>query len=106
MGRFNKGLLLGGLLGAGLVWLQTTVQGKEIRKKIMDASNEVYEQALSAVLKSKEWKNITKSDFVKTVRETVARFPLTARMKEMVVSLVSRQWPRVKEEIQRRIKTL
>lgn len=104
MGRFNKGLFFGGLLGAGLVWLQTTKEGREMRKKILDTAERVYNQALEAVLKSKQWKSISKSDFVKTVKETVDRFPLADRMRETVVSLVSRQWPIVKQEIKRRVK--
>ncbi len=42
MGSFKKGLFLGGLLGAGLVWLNTTVKGKQIREKILVHADALY----------------------------------------------------------------
>ncbi|MEK7084784.1 MAG: hypothetical protein AAB932_06120, partial [Patescibacteria group bacterium] len=42
MGKFKKGLFLGGILGAGLMWLNTTTRGKEKREEIFDHAAEIY----------------------------------------------------------------
>ena len=31
MGKFKKGFLFGGLLGAGIMWMSTTKKGREVR---------------------------------------------------------------------------
>jgi len=35
MGNFKKGLFLGGLLGAGLMWLNVTPKGREMKAKLL-----------------------------------------------------------------------
>ncbi len=44
MGKFKKGIFLGGLLGAGLMWLNATPKGKEMRSKLMESMNPLYEE--------------------------------------------------------------
>jgi hypothetical protein len=39
MGNFKRGLFLGGLIGAAMMWLNVTPKGKEMRAKIMAESN-------------------------------------------------------------------
>lgn len=51
MGKFKRGLFLGGLLGAGLVWLNTTVKGKEIREKILGHVDVLYGELKESIKK-------------------------------------------------------
>ncbi len=60
MGKFKKGLFMGGLLGAGMMWLNTTKKGKETRDKLIDQSAEVYALLKDNILASDQYKNLYK----------------------------------------------
>jgi len=51
MGRFKKGLFLGGLIGAGLMWLNATVKGKEYRAKIIAHLDPLYRELKESIKK-------------------------------------------------------
>jgi len=103
MGMFKKGLLLGGLLGAGLMWLNTTGRGKEVRDKILDAAADVYVKLKKELLESKQYKQLQKNEYVKLVKEYVDKYAiengLAENVKNVVVKLVSSQWGKLKEEL-------
>ena len=42
MGKFNKGVVLGGVLGAAIVWLNTTTKGKQYRTQLVDQAADIY----------------------------------------------------------------
>lgn len=69
MGSFKRGLILGGVIGAGLAWLNLTKQGKVIRDEAIGHAAVVYEKVKKDVMKSPTWKKMKKSDLVVKVRE-------------------------------------
>ncbi|MBT4121093.1 MAG: hypothetical protein HOA57_00310 [Candidatus Magasanikbacteria bacterium] len=105
MGKFKKGLCLGGLLGAGLVWLNTTQKGRDMREQMLDHAAEVYVGLKEKVLVSKEYKNLNKNQYVKLVRESVNKYAvengLAENVKKMVVKVVSAQYKNLKGEMEK-----
>jgi len=105
MGKFKKGLCLGGLLGAGLVWLNTTQKGRDMREQMLDHAAEVYVGLKEKVLASKELKNLNKNQYVKMVKESVNKYAvengLAENVKNMVVKVVSAQYKNLKGELKK-----
>ncbi len=105
MGKFKKGMFLGGLLGAGLVWLSTTKKGKEMREEMLDHAAEVYVGLKDKVMASEEFKNLTKNQYVKLATEAVNKYAidngLAENVKNMVVKIVSAQYKNLKGEIKK-----
>ncbi len=103
MGKFKKGLCLGGLLGAGLVWLNTTQKGRDMREQMLDHAAEVYVGLKEKVLTSKELKNLNKNQYIKMVKESVNKYAvengLAENVKNMVVKVVSAQYKNLKGEM-------
>lgn len=99
MGRFNKGVFFGGLLGAGLVWLTSTTKGKKTRAQIMKHAEAIYPDVKKKVLSSKAWKTMTKHKYVQLVESTVEmyakRYALPPSVKRMLVKVVGAQWKHV-----------
>lgn len=90
MRKFNKGLVVGGFLGAGLMWLNTTKKGRDFRAQIMEAAHTVYEQIEEEILSSKQWDTMTKSAFVKRVQELVNTYAIENGMADSVKKLVEK----------------
>jgi len=105
MGKFKGGLILGGLLGAGLMWLSTTAKGKEVREKLMDQTAEVYENLKKQILTSAQYKKLNKNEYVKLVKESVDKYAikngLAENVKNMVIKIVSAQWQNLQNEIKK-----
>lgn len=103
MGKFNKGLLFGGLLGAGMVWLGTTKKGREMREKMIDYAADVYVEVKKKIVASEQWQTMTKSAYVQMVKDAVDKYAvqngLAESIKQMVVKLVSAQWANLKKEM-------
>ncbi|MFZ2189767.1 MAG: hypothetical protein WAV48_03235 [Candidatus Magasanikiibacteriota bacterium] len=102
---FKKGLLFGGLLGAGLMWLNTTKKGKEMRDEMLDHAAEVYVKLKDKVLSSDQYKNLTKNEYVKLAQELVNKYAidngLTENIKKMVEKLVVAQWNNLKGQMKK-----
>lgn len=102
MGKFKKGLLLGGLLGAGLMWLSVTKKGKEVREQILDHAAVVYPKIKAQVLSSDQYKKLNKNQYVKLVKEYVDKYAiengLAESVKNMVIKVVSAQYNKLREE--------
>ncbi len=103
MGKFKKGFVLGGLLGAGMAWMSLTPKGKEVKEKLLDQSAEVYEEVKKTVMASDEWKKMNKQKYVAMVREVVNKYAvengLAEKTRDMIVKLVSSQWKNIQKEI-------
>ncbi len=50
MGTFKKGIVLGGLVGAALMWLNATPKGKELRSKILAHLEPLYNQLKESLM--------------------------------------------------------
>ena len=100
MGTFKKGLFFGGLLGAGLMWLNTTKRGKELRDNLLDYAAEVYEEVKTKITSSKQWEKLTKNEYVRTVEEVVNKYAvehdLSDKVRDVVEKVVKAQWKKVK----------
>lgn len=104
MGKFNKGLFLGGLLGAGLTWLNTTKKGKATRDEIVQHASDVYPKIVAEIKQSKQWKQLSKSEYVERVQAFIDTYAvetgLSDKMKMVLEKLVVSQWKRFKAEQQ------
>jgi gas vesicle protein len=100
MGRFKKGLFFGGLLGAGLMWLNTTKKGKQVREQIVDASADVYEEVKKKIAESGALENMTKNKYMDMVRDVVDTYAtktgMADNLKNMVSKMVGSQWKQIK----------
>ena len=108
MGKFKKGLVLGGLLGAGLTWMSTTKKGRETREKMLDQAADVYGDVKKKVLVSPQWDKMTKNEYVRMVQDCVDKYCVqnkaAQKAKSMIVKVVSAQWGNVKKEIAKKKK--
>lgn len=105
MGKFKKGLCLGGLLGAALMWLNTTQKGKQMREEMLDHAAEIYVKLKDVVLKSDQYKKMTKNEYVKMAHDFVNKYAiengLTDNVKKMVEKVVLAQWNNLKGEMKK-----
>jgi gas vesicle protein len=106
MGRFKKGLFLGGLLGAGLVWLNATTKGKHTRTQILGHADRIYPEIKKKVMSSPTWKNMTKGRYIKLVDKYVAeyamKYKLPSTVKNMVARVVGAEWKNIQSAIKRK----
>lgn len=102
MGKFKKGIFLGGLLGAGLMWLNTTKKGKETRDQMLDYAADIYSDVKTKVMESEGWDKMTKTKYYKTVEAAVNKYAvendLVDSMRDMVEKVVKAQWKKLKGE--------
>lgn len=103
MGKFKKGLCLGGLLGAGLVWLNATKKGKEVRDNMLDQAADIYAGLKEKIMASDQYKKMTKNQYVKLVKEYVDKYAidngLAESVKNMITKVVVAQWNKLKKEL-------
>jgi gas vesicle protein len=100
MGRFKKGLFLGGLIGAGLMWLNATPKGKEMREKLMSQANDLYGQ-LKESIKQLEGPTREMYDALveRAVEEYAAKKEMAVEMKNQLVRELKKRWKDLEEEI-------
>jgi len=102
MGTFKKGLFLGSLIGAGMVWLNTSKKGKEMRKQMLDYAEDVYNDVKEKIMTSDKYKNLTKSKYYMMVEEAVNTYAvengLLDSMRDMIERVVKAQWKNVKKK--------
>lgn len=105
MGKFKKGMFFGGILGATMVWLNTSTRGKEYRDKLIDYSADVYSDVLERIKNSDAFDDMTKSKYAMIVKEVVDKYAidngLAENTKKMIVSLVSNRWNLAKKHIKK-----
>jgi len=102
MGRFRKGLLLGGLVGAALMWLNATPKGKEMRAKLLDHVNALYGELKESL---KQLEGPTKEMYDALVERAVAEYAakkeLAVEMKNMLIKELKRKWKEMEKEIKK-----
>lgn len=96
MGRFKKGAVLGGLLGAGLMWMFTTKKGRQVRGQMLDTTAKLYPEVKKMVVASGGWKKISKSKYTEIVKEVVNKYAvsngLAVAAKSMIIKLLHQQF--------------
>lgn len=107
MGKFKKGLFMGSVLGAGLMWLMGTKKGKEVRDQLLDHAARMYEDLREDILSSDAYKNMTKNKYTALVKEKVDNYidehPALEDLKDTAVKMLVAQWNGLKEDIEEKV---
>lgn len=102
MGKFNKGLFLGGLLGAGLMWLNATPKGKEMKGKILEHSKPLYDELKNSI---KQLEGPTKEMYDALVERAVEEYAnkkeLAMDVKMQLVRNLKKKWKDLEKEIKK-----
>lgn len=105
MGKFNKGVFLGSLLGAGFVLMSTTKKGRAVKEQLLDHAADAYVKLKNEILGSEKLKNLSKSQYVKKVdgflREYAAEHEMAAKSVAMVKKLLISQYSKISREIKK-----
>ncbi len=101
MGRFNKGLVLGGLLGAALMWLNATPKGKELRSKVMMHLEPLYHEIKESLEQLEgPTREMYEALVERAVEEYAAKKELAADVKTMLVKRLKKRWAELQEELE------
>ena len=100
MGKFKKGLFLGGLLGAAMMWLNATPKGKEFRDKMMAHLNPLFTE-LKASMKQLEGPTKEMYDALveRAVAEYAAKKELAVDMKNILIKELKKKWQELQKEL-------
>ena len=100
MGKFKKGLVIGGVLGAGLMWLNATVKGKEYRAKILAHLEPLYSELKTSIMKLEgPTKEMWDALVERAVEEYAAKKELAVDVKNNLVRELSKKWDELEKEI-------
>lgn len=102
MGRFNKGLFLGGLLGATLMWLNVTPKGKEMKEKILAHLEPLFNE-LKVSIKQLEGPTKEMYDALveRAVEEYAAKKELAEDLKVLLVRELKKRWKEVQKDLKK-----
>lgn len=102
MGRFKKGLFLGGLMGAALMWLNATPKGKEMRAKLAAHLEPLYNELKISM---KQLEGPTKEMYDALVERAVAEYAtkkeLAGEMKDHLVRQLKKKWSNLEKELKK-----
>ncbi len=102
MGNFKKGLILGGALGAFLTWLNITPQGKEMREKILQHLEPLYNE-LKISIKQLEGPTQEMWDALveRAVEEYVAKKEMAEDVKINLIKQLKKKWELLQKELKK-----
>jgi len=102
MGNFKRGLVLGGALGAFLTWLNVTPQGKEMRTKILQHLDPLYNE-LKASIKQLEGPTQEMWDALveRAVEEYADKKELAEEIKNNLIKQLKKKWSQLQKEIKK-----
>jgi gas vesicle protein len=93
MGNFKKGLFLGGLLGAAMMWLNVTPKGKEMREKIMTEANLLFDELKESMKKLEgPTKEMYDALVDRAVEEYSSKKEMAADVKNMLIKELKKRW--------------
>jgi gas vesicle protein len=100
MGKFNKGLVLGGVLGAALVWLNVSPKGKELRAKATQHLEPLFNQ-LKESLGQLEGPTREMYDALveRAVEEYASKKEIAQDLKTALVRELKKRWKDVEAEL-------
>lgn len=100
MGRFNKGLFLGGVIGAAMMWLNATPKGREMRAKISGHLEPLFSE-LKASLKQLEGPTKEMYDALveRAVEEYADKKELAEDVKNLLIRQLKKRWSLIKKEL-------
>ncbi|MFA6547701.1 MAG: hypothetical protein WCT11_02005 [Candidatus Magasanikbacteria bacterium] len=102
MGNFKRGLILGGALGAFLTWLNVTPQGKEMRTKILQHLDPLYNE-LKASIKQLEGPTQEMWDALveRAVEEYTNKKELAEDVKNNLIKQLKKKWIELAKELKK-----
>ena len=102
MGKFKKGLLLGGAIGAFLTWLNVTDKGKELRSKMLVHADALYDQLRESI---KQLDGPTKEMYEALVERAVAEYSdkkeMATDMKNKLVKELKKRWIDLQKDLKK-----
>lgn len=102
MGNFKRGLFLGGLLGAALMWLNATPKGKELRAKIADHLEPLYNELKESIKKLEgPTKEMYDALVERAVEEYSAKKKLALDMKAVLIRKLKKKWLELEKDIKK-----
>lgn len=100
MGKFKRGLFFGSLLGAGIVWLNTTVKGKQIREKILTHVDLLYGELKESI---KQLDGPTQEMYDALVERAAAEYAdkkqMAGEYKNMLIKELKKKWDDLEIEL-------
>ena len=102
MGRFKKGLVLGGIIGAAMMWLNATTKGKEYRAKIAAHLDPLYNELKESIKKlegptEEMWDALVQ----RAVEEYASRKELAMDVKNNLVRELRKKWKKLEKDIRK-----
>lgn len=102
MGRFKKGVVLGGIIGAALMWLNATTKGKEYRAKIATHLEPLYNELKESIKKLEgPTKEMWDALVARAVEEYAVKKELAADMKTNLVRELEKRWEKLAKDIRK-----
>ena len=102
MANFKKGLFLGGMLGAALMWLNATPKGREMRAKLMEHLNPLYAQLKESI---KQLEGPTQEMYEalvdRAVEEYTAKKEMAEEMKAVLIKQLKKKWHDLEKELKK-----
>jgi len=102
MGGFKKGIFLGGLVGAALMWLNATPKGKEMRSKMMEYLDPLYNELKNSL---KQLEGPTQEMYNALVDRTVEEFAAKKEMAEdfkiQLGKKLKKKWVELEKELKK-----
>jgi len=100
MGTFKKGLFVGGLLGAALMWLNATPKGKEMRAKIKEHLDPLFNELKGSLMKLEgPTKEMYDALVDRAVEEYAAKKELAQDIKNHLVRELKKKWKDVESNL-------
>src|SRR3989344_1074237 len=102
MGGFKKGIFLGGLVGAALMWLNATPKGKEMRSKMMEYLDPLYNE-LKNSLKQLEGPTQEMHNALvdRAVEEFAAKKEMAEDFKIQLGKKLKKKWVELEKELKK-----
>lgn len=102
MGGFKKGIFLGGLVGAALMWLNATPKGKEMRSKMMEYLDPLYNELKNSL---KQLEGPTREMYDALVDRAVEEFASKKEMaddfKIQLGKKLKKKWVELEKELKK-----
>ena len=100
MGKFKKGFVLGGALGALLMWINATPKGKEMRAKLLSHSDVLFKELKDSL---KQLDGPTKEMYDALVERAVAEYAgkkeMAVDMKAKLIKELKKRWYKLEKEL-------
>ena len=100
---------MGGLVGAAIMWLNTTPKGRKMRDDLLDHAALIYADITEKLRSSDAWREMNKNKYIALVRDAVEMYAtkhsLTPEMKEKIMKLIVNQWKQVQEELKKKLES-